>query len=99
MTDDEALRLWAYQWVTRGEVPDLPKDVSLVLIERSNIAYVNPVPNTYWHETIDLRQFVVQSQDIISTCRVGYGERTKTFVVTPVETQPRYDLATQEAQP
>lgn len=85
MTQDEALRLWAYQWVTRGEIPDLPEDVSVIPASTNVKRFVvHLTPEDA--ETIDLRNFVVEDPNTIRTCRAGYGERTKTFVVTPVET-------------
>lgn len=101
MVKEDTLRLWAYQWVTRGEIPDLPEGVRLYVATGKAPMVQTPIGGfgAVDVETIDLRKFVVESQDSIWTCRAGYGERSKTFVVTSVETHPRYDLVTQEAQP
>lgn len=98
MIDESALRLWAYQWVTRGN-PELPDGWQLFVIDRGakDIIEYSPQETPFDGDRITLRRFVVESQDSISTCRVGHSERHKVFVVTPVETLPRYDLATQDA--
>ena len=100
MTHDEALRLWAYQWVTRGEIPDLPDYVRLYVVDKRSVNFGSYIrlDKPLGREVIDMHKFVVEDQDAIRTCRAGYGERTKTFVVTPVETHLRYDLATAEPE-
>ena len=91
MTNEEKLRLWAYQWAMHGERPrDLPRDVEFVVVESdaTNITY------TLWDrpydiDHIEMRRFVLESAYTVKTCRAGYGEKTKVFVVTPVETQAK----------
>ena len=101
MIDNEQLRLWAFQWVMHGDVRDLPEGVRLYVAMSKAPKVQVPIGGfgAVDVETIELQKYVLVSYDVLQACRVGYGKQTKTFVVTPVETQPRDDLTTLEAQP
>ena len=87
MTQDEKLRLWAYQWVMHGERPrDLPNGVEFTPLS------VNTNALSYGGLDVDLREFVVDHGVTASICRIAYVETAgdKVFFAThPVnEAQP-----------
>ncbi len=104
MTQDEQLRLWAYQWATRGK-PELPDGWKLYIASPEVRAYYLPSPLTHIPQPedrfsvrkVDLRKFVVLGVDTVITCHVGCDWQQQMLIVTPPETQPWYDLPT--AQP
>ena len=90
MTQDEKLRLWAYQWVMHGERPrDLPRDVKFTPL------FVNTNALSYGGSDVDLREFVVDHGVTASVCRIAYVETAggKVFFATDpvVVLQPRIE--------
>ena len=79
MTQDEALRLWAYQWVMSGERPrDLPQDVKFEQL------FLNTQALSYGGSDVELREFVIDHGATTSICRIAYVETThgKVFFAT-----------------
>lgn len=88
MTNEEKLRLLAYQWVVHGSVHDLSNITRLFVASRDathvSVPYDDNGINAV--EIVELHKLVGEDASNVWMCSVGYGERSKTFVMAPVLT-------------
>ena len=98
MTQDEQLRLWAYQWVTRGK-PELPDGWTLFVVDKHAAdIHFTPADDPLGGVDIDLRGFIVDYGPYAKSCDIGYNAAAKVFVVTePV--QENWELTATKSTP
>lgn len=78
MTDREALRLWAFQWIVNGVIRSLPQDVFLAVAP----AGTTRIDGDGW-TACELSEVVVEDGAVKRSCWIGWNKADHIVYVTP----------------